>query len=77
MNRYYSIIIYLQNRINCIKFAELKKLIKIINMETTNTIRILNPSKELVAFIEKAQKRKKERIDNMRESFLRTHISKD
>ncbi len=46
-------------------------------METTNTIRILNPSKELVAFIEKAQMRKKERIDNMRESFLRNHISNE
>ena len=67
----------MQKRINNIKFAKPQKLINIINMETTNTIRILNPSKELVAFIEKAQKRKKERIDNMRESFLRTHISKD
>lgn len=31
-------------------------------METTNTIRIPNPSKELVAFIEKAQLRKKEQM---------------
>ena len=46
-------------------------------MKTTNTIRILNPSKELVAFIEKAQMKKKERIDNMRESFLKSYISKD
>lgn len=28
-------------------------------METTNTIRIPHPSKELVAFIEKAQQQKK------------------
>lgn len=31
-------------------------------MKTTNTIRIPNPSQELVAFIEKAQQQKKERI---------------
>ncbi len=31
-------------------------------METTNTIRIPNPSKELVAFMEKAQQQKKERM---------------
>ena len=31
-------------------------------METTNTIRIPNPSKELVAFIEKAQKSKDSRM---------------
>lgn len=32
------------------------------NMETTSTIRIQNPSKELVAFIEKTQQQKKERM---------------
>lgn len=64
-------------RINCIKFANPDKSFKVLDMETTNTIRILNPSKDLVAFIEKAQMRKKERIENMREAFLRTHISKD
>ncbi len=31
-------------------------------METTDTIRIPNPSKELVAFIEKVQQQKKERM---------------
>ncbi len=31
-------------------------------METTETIRIPNPSKELVAFIMEAQKRKRERM---------------
>lgn len=39
-------------------------------METTNTIRISNPSKELVAFIEKAQLQKDERIKNMRQRFF-------
>ena len=34
-------------------------------METTNTIRIPNPSKELVAFIDKAQKQKKERMSHV------------
>ncbi len=38
-------------------------------METTEVIRIPNPSKELVAFIEKAQKRKKECMVKMRERF--------
>lgn len=32
------------------------------NMETTDTIRIPNPSKELVAFIKKMQHQKKERM---------------
>lgn len=45
-------------------------------METTTTIRIPNPSKGLVAFIEKAQKQKKERLEMMRESFLKTQSSK-
>lgn len=40
-------------------------------METTNTIRIPNPSKELVAFIEKVQQQKKERLEMMRERFLK------
>lgn len=31
-------------------------------METTTTIRIKNPSKELIAFIEKAHTQKKERM---------------
>ncbi len=31
-------------------------------METTNTIQIPNPSKELVAFIQEARARKKERM---------------
>lgn len=38
-------------------------------METTNTIRILNPSKELVAFIEKAQQQKKERMEKICEKY--------
>ena len=45
-------------------------------METTNTIIIQNPSKELVAFIEEAQQRKKERMRLMRERFLQTQMSK-
>lgn len=38
-------------------------------METTNTIHIPNPSKELVAFIEKAQQRKKERMKKICEKY--------
>ncbi len=45
-------------------------------METARTIKILNPSKELVAFIEKAQKQKKERMEIMREHFFQTYLSK-
>ena len=45
-----------------------------INMEKTNTIRIPNPSQELVAFIEKAQQQKKERMKMMRDSFQKTHL---
>ncbi len=45
-------------------------------METTNTIRIPNPSKELVAFIEEAQQRKKKRLESMRERFFATQSSK-
>lgn len=40
-------------------------------METTKTIQIANPSGALVAFIEKAQKRKKERMKIMRDKFLK------
>ena len=40
-------------------------------METT-TIRIEHPSQALVAFIEKAQQRKKERMKEMRDKFLKT-----
>ncbi|MDE6265701.1 MAG: hypothetical protein K2M11_11250 [Paramuribaculum sp.] len=46
-------------------------------METTDTIRIPNPSKELVAFIERAQDRKKERTDRMREKFLHEQLAKN
>ena len=38
-------------------------------METTNTIRIPNPPKELVAFIEKAQQRKKERMEKICDKY--------
>ena len=38
-------------------------------METANTIRIPNPSKELVAFIEKAQQRKKERMEKICDKY--------
>ena len=40
-------------------------------METTKTIQIANPSRALVAFIEKAQKRKNERMKIMRDKFLK------
>ena len=40
-------------------------------METTDTIRIPNPSKELVAFIEKAQARKKERMEKICDKYRR------
>lgn len=43
-------------------------------MKTTNTIKIPNPSKELVAFIEKAQQQKKARMEMMRERFLKTQL---
>lgn len=45
-------------------------------METTNTIRIPSPSKELVAFINKAEERKKEHIKTMRERFVKSQASK-
>ncbi len=38
-------------------------------METTNTIRIPNPSQELVAFIEKAQTQKKERVKKICDKY--------
>lgn len=41
-------------------------------METTTAIRIERPSKALIAFIEKAQQQKKERMKKMRENFLKT-----
>lgn len=40
-------------------------------METTNTICILNPSKELVAFMEKAQRQKKERMQQICNKYLK------
>lgn len=38
-------------------------------MRTTATITIPNPSKELVAFIEKAQRQKKERIEKICDKY--------
>ena len=38
-------------------------------METTNTIYIPTPSKKLVAFIEKAQQQKIERIEQICEKY--------
>lgn len=40
-------------------------------METTNTIYIKNPSPELVAFIEKTQDRKRERMQHLLEKLRR------
>ncbi len=40
-------------------------------METSNTIRIPNPSKELVAFIEKAQQQKRERMGEICDKYRR------
>lgn len=57
-------------------YLRYKSNLKTNDMETTNPIRIPNPSKELVAFIEKAQQRKKERMQKMRERFLQTQLSK-
>lgn len=45
-------------------------------METTNIIQIKNPSREMVAFIEKAQQRKSEHMKQMREKFLQTLADK-
>lgn len=42
---------------------------KLIIMETTNTIHIPNPSKEFVAFIEKAQQQKKERMKKICDKY--------
>ena len=38
-------------------------------METTTTILITNPSKELIAFIEKAQRQKEERIKRICDKY--------
>lgn len=38
-------------------------------METTNTIRIPKPSRELVAFIEKVQQQKKERMKKIWDKY--------
>lgn len=40
-----------------------------LNMEPTNAIRIPSPSKELVAFIEKAQREKKERMKQVCDKY--------
>lgn len=40
-------------------------------MKTTKTIHIQNPSAELIAFIEKAHQRKKDRIKDLREKYKR------
>ena len=40
-------------------------------METTTTIRIPNPSEKLVAFIEKAQKQKQERMEQICNKYLK------
>gem|GEM_PF-1035031 len=45
-------------------------------MKTTNAIIISNPSKELVAFMEKTQQRKKTQLKMMRERFIKTQLSK-
>lgn len=42
---------------------------KPICMETTNAIRIPNPSRELVAFIKKAQQQKKERTNKVCDKY--------
>ncbi len=41
-------------------------------METTNTIKIPNPTKELVAFIEKAQQQKKERMKSICDKYRKS-----
>lgn len=38
-------------------------------METTNTIRIPNPSRELVAFMKEARQEKKERMKKICEKY--------
>lgn len=40
-------------------------------METTNTIRIPNPSEKLVAFIEKAEQQKNERMQQICNKYLK------
>lgn len=48
-----------------------------INMETTKTIKIPNPSEELVAFINKAHQKKNEQLATMRERFFKAQSSKN
>lgn len=53
----------LQRYNNCRIFAvTISKIVNLNDMETTDTIRIPAPSKELVAFIEKARQQKNERM---------------
>lgn len=40
-------------------------------MDTSQTIRIINPSDELAAFIKDTQQKKKERMKSMRDNFLK------
>lgn len=42
-------------------------------METSHTIQILKPSNELIAFMTEMQKKKKERMESMRENFMKDH----
>lgn len=44
-------------------------------METTNTIRIVTPSKELVAFINEAQQEKRERMKKVCEKYRQSFHS--
>lgn len=41
-------------------------------METKQTIKIVNPSVALVAYIENVRQRKKERMKEMRDKFFNT-----
>ncbi len=45
-------------------------------MGTTKTIRIPNPTKELVSFIDRMQQQKEERLKMMRERFFKASLSK-
>ncbi|MDE6484910.1 MAG: hypothetical protein K2L14_05920 [Duncaniella sp.] len=45
-------------------------------METKATIRLQNPSAELVAFMEKASRQKKERMQQMRDRFSQSRSDK-
>ncbi len=61
----------------CLKICDSKNIVvtlanqtkRQIDMETTNTIRIPNPSRELVAFIKKAQQEKKERMKKICDKY--------